>query len=385
MFKTFVGHSNDPDSQEAIAEVLQQCQEGLNGEMPQAGILVAAIGFDYPLILAEIQEAFPGIELIGTTSNGEVSSVMGFQEDSLSLMLFCSDTIEIKAGLGRGLLKDLDTAVTEAVQMATAKLSSPAKLCLTFPEGVNVNSVGMIQALQKNLGEEVSIVGGTSGDNLTFDATNQFFQAEVTAGAIPILLFAGNLQCAHGLASGWQPIGKKATITKSRDCTIYEIDGNRALDFYTDKLTATNIASQYVSYPLAIATENSEDFFLRALFGHDEEIGSMTLTSTIAEGSTIWMSEASRENILSATAISLENALNNYPGQPAAALIISCAARRVLLGTNTSKEYEMFKDKLPDNLPCFGFYAYGEISPSRGGEPTQFHNQTFVALLIGEA
>jgi hypothetical protein len=69
MFKTFVGHSNDPDSQEAIAEVLQQCQAELNGLMPQAGILMAAIDFDHPLILAEIQTAFPGIELIGCTSN----------------------------------------------------------------------------------------------------------------------------------------------------------------------------------------------------------------------------------------------------------------------------------------------------------------------------
>ncbi|NJR66826.1 MAG: translation initiation factor IF-1 [Leptolyngbyaceae cyanobacterium CRU_2_3] len=43
---------------------------------PQAGILFAAIDFDHELILRRIQQAFPGIALIGGTTNGEISSVL---------------------------------------------------------------------------------------------------------------------------------------------------------------------------------------------------------------------------------------------------------------------------------------------------------------------
>jgi hypothetical protein len=39
MFKIVVGHSNDPDSLAAVEEVIQQCNNSLTGDIPQAGIL----------------------------------------------------------------------------------------------------------------------------------------------------------------------------------------------------------------------------------------------------------------------------------------------------------------------------------------------------------
>jgi hypothetical protein len=106
MFKVAVGHSNDPDSLEAINETIEQCQQSLDGEIPQAGILFAAIDFEHSLILQRINETFPNIELIGGTTDGEVSSVLEFQQDSITLMLFCSDEIEIRASIGRNVSED---------------------------------------------------------------------------------------------------------------------------------------------------------------------------------------------------------------------------------------------------------------------------------------
>ena len=102
MFQVAVGHSNDPDSDFAIAEVLEQCRISLAGEIPAAGILFAAIDFEHSLLLQEINRAFPGIELIGCTTDAEISSVLEFEQDSLTLMLFCSDEVEIRAGYRKG-------------------------------------------------------------------------------------------------------------------------------------------------------------------------------------------------------------------------------------------------------------------------------------------
>jgi hypothetical protein len=386
MFKVCVGHSNDPDSRAAIAEVLEQCQQSLAGEMPQAAMLLMAIDFDYPMILAEIQAAFPGIELIGGTTNGEISSVLEFQEDSLSLMVFCADRVEIRAGLGRGLGKDPAAAVQEAIQTATSKLTRPPKLCLTLPDSLNINGVLVVQSLQKELGAKVPILGGTAGDNLTFDQTRQFFNGEVAANALPILVFAGDLDCSHGIASGWKVIGNKSQITKAEGCVIYEIDGQRAVDFYRNSLGTANVAAEYISYPLAIFEPGLDDFYLRSPWSHDEETGSMTFTASIPSGAQVQMTEATRENVMEATTTSLNNALTTYPGDtPAAAIVISCAARRLRLGTEAKEEYEIFKTNLPAGLPCCGFYSYGEIAPLQQFQPTYFHNQTFVTLLVGES
>ncbi|MBW4443009.1 MAG: hypothetical protein KME10_17565 [Plectolyngbya sp. WJT66-NPBG17] len=65
MLKAVFGHSDDPDSQSAIAEVITQCKTALDGFMPQAGLLFAAIDFDHALMLQAINQAFPNLELIG--------------------------------------------------------------------------------------------------------------------------------------------------------------------------------------------------------------------------------------------------------------------------------------------------------------------------------
>jgi hypothetical protein len=77
-------------------------------------------------------------------------------------------------------------------------------------------------------------------------------------------------------------------------------------------------------------------------------------------------------------------ALENYPGrEPEAALLVSCASRRKILGTRTKEEYQIVKNCLTKALPSCGFYSSGEIAPLEQKGQTEFHNKTFVTLLLG--
>jgi hypothetical protein len=393
MFQAYVGHSNDPNSKFAVAEVLEQCEGVLGGAMPQAGVLFAAFDFDHALILDQIQTRFPGIELIGCTSNGEMSSVLGFQEDSLTLLLFCADRIEIRAGLGRGASKDIQTAVADAIATATAKLSSPPQLCLTFPDGLTVSGVSMLEVLKQELGVSVPILGGIASNNDAFEKTYQFFQGEVISDAVPILLFSGELLYSYGIASGWEPIGKQSQVTKAEGNVVYEIDGKRALDYYEDYLGIdTSRSDGYAIHSVAVFEADLVNFYLRAPIKYDRAAGWIAFFSDIPVGAIVQATTATRPDILNATKTSVQTALANYPGEsPAVALLISCAGRRRILGTQAQQEFEIVKAHLPPNLPCCGLYAYSEISPlvdpnlARDGrdKETQFHNQTFVTLLLG--
>ena len=93
MFKVAIAHSIELDSQDAIKEVLEQCHEQLVDLMPQAGILFTGIDHDFKLILDRINEMYSGIKLIGCTTDGELSSVHGYTDDSIALMLLCSDKL----------------------------------------------------------------------------------------------------------------------------------------------------------------------------------------------------------------------------------------------------------------------------------------------------
>ena len=112
MFRMAVGHSDDIELETALATVFGQCEAALDGAEPKAGLLMAAWDADHQSIVDAVRARYPGIELAGSTTAGEMSSVLGFQQDSIALTLFASDTVDITAGLGAGLRSDARAATS---------------------------------------------------------------------------------------------------------------------------------------------------------------------------------------------------------------------------------------------------------------------------------
>lgn len=385
MLKAVVAHSEDPDSSFAIAAVLQDCLRQLAGQRPQAGILLAAIDFDHGLILQRIHDCFPGIELIGGTTDGEISSVLGFQQDSLVLMVFAAtEDIEIRAGIGQGVGADAAIATHQAVTQALAKSQLAPQLCLTFPESLTGSSVAILQGLKQALGP-VPIFGGLTADQWRFKQTYQFYQTGVYQDAVPVLLFGGNVVFAHGVASGWHPLGNSSRVTRVDGNVLYAVEGQSALAFYHHYLGPLAPSSEY---PLAVFEPDATQCYMRAPSGSNPADGSITFFADIPAGAIVQITTTSHDDILAASKASMEMALANYPGvQPAAALLFSCASRRQILGTRTQEEYRTaqhcFTACFPVALPICGFYANGEIAPVDQVGASHFHNETFVTLLLG--
>ena len=151
MFKVAIGQGEDIDTRSAINRTISRCKLQLQGLRPQAGILFSSIDFDHKLVLAEVLRRFPDIELVGCTTGGEFSSDFGFSDDSINLILFYADTIEIKAGVGRQASIDPALAVKSAVEQAREGLSGPETLCIVFPEGIVASPDAVIRALNQML------------------------------------------------------------------------------------------------------------------------------------------------------------------------------------------------------------------------------------------
>jgi hypothetical protein len=198
---------------------------------------------------------------------------------------------------------------------------------------------------------------------------------------VPILIFSGALLFSHGLASGWHPIGKKNRVTKVNKNIVYEIDDKPALDFYRHYFGDLPPSAEY---PLAVFDLEEKHFYLRAANVFDRDSGSITFFADIPEQAVIQIAETTREDILAASQSSIMEALESYPGhEPEAALLFSCASRRKILGTRTKEEYQIAKNCLTKALPTCGFYSSGEIAPLERSGETEFHNKTFVTLLLG--
>ncbi|GAB4525014.1 MAG: FIST N-terminal domain-containing protein [Pleurocapsa sp.] len=380
MFEVVVGHSNDPDSQEAIAEVLEQCLDKLAGIIPQAGILYAAIDFEYDIILQQVYAQFPELELIGGTTDGEMSSCLGFQEDSLTLILFCSDEIEIRAGIGTNVTSNPVAAVEAAIASARSS-NREISLCLALADGLTNCGASIVEALKDKLGTDIPLFGGMTGDRLQFEQTYQFYQQEVHTNAIAILLFSGNLILSYGVANGWTPIGKKRRVTKVEQNIVYEIDNRLALDFYQYYLK-DNFPS--LEYPLAVFEGETDNFYMRVPNNYDTKTGSISFFAEIPPETNVQIVATNWEQIIDSSRASMLQALHKYPGKtPTVALLFSCATRRNILGTRAEQEYQVVNNCLSKTIPSFGFYTYGEISPLENYQETFLHHETFITLLLG--
>jgi len=383
MIKVGLGQTEGIDTRKAVQSVISKCEKQLQGYQPQAGVVFAGTNFDHREMLAEINLNFPQIELIGCTTAGELSSNYGFSDESIILMVFYSNDIEIKAGIGRVLSENPAAAIKSAVHQARSRLSKKASICLTFPDGQNKSFDPIMKLLNGELGDRCAVFGGAAGTIWNEkQRVLQFYKDEVLTDSIPILLWGGPIEYSFSIANSWKPVGKKVTVTEAEGRKVKRIGDYKAVDFYRYYLgDHTEPAREFI---LAVYEKGKEDSYLRAPVNYNPD-GSITFTESVPQGASVQLTEAIREVILEDTKIStkgLTQKSSNF--QPAFALGFSCAFRKDVLGTRTEEELEILRENLPPQLPVSGFYSYGEIAPLVKGQESFFHGATLVTLLMGQ-
>ena len=393
MFRMAVGHSDDIDLDAALEAVFAQCDEALGGVAPRAGLLMAPWGTDHQAIVDGVRRRYPGIELAGSTTAGEMSSVLGFQEDSIALALFASDTVDITVGLGRDLGVDPVAATRQAVDEARAKTSLPPSLCIAIPAIGSVEAGRILAGLRAALGPGVPVLGGGAGTSdpsadpsgPTGSESRQLAGDVVTDGAVAVLLFSGPLDYSFGVETGWRGVGARGVATKVASARVLEIDGHPAVELYDRYLGPS---PPPLANPLAIFEDaDTAAFYLRTPTAFDRDTGSIAFFGAVPEGSTVQITVAATEEIFGGARASITDALASFPKgrTPDAALIYSCVTRRFLLGTRAGREIEIVRDVLGSAIPVAGFYCMGEIAPMPSADVSQFHNATLVAVLLGSS
>ncbi|CAN2046376.1 FIST C-terminal domain-containing protein [Candidatus Magnetomoraceae bacterium gMMP-13] len=384
--KIGIGHSNNIDEKIALKEALKQCNLDLNGAIPKAGILfISLMNIDYSFLLNRIAEEFPKIELIGCTTDGEISDILGYKNYSILLTVFASDEIEFATGIGENISINPETAAKQAFKMAKSKIQKIPKLCITLPEGLTFDA-DVVKSLSAILGSSLPIFGGKAGDQFRLQKTYQFYKRDVYNDSLPILLIGGNLLYSYGIGrKAWKPIGKKHIITKAYRNKVYKIDNIPVIDFY--KKYFGNDLRGIHPFPFAVYESEKDCYYLRdPVGGPDEDEGFVKFfCGYIPEGAIVRIAEATREDIISSAKQSISEAAGKFPRgkTPKIALLFSCTTRRHILGTRTNEEYNFFMNGKAKNMAIrtSGFYAYGELAPFNGKNFS--YSGSIVTLMMG--
>jgi hypothetical protein len=375
-----VGHSEDIDSQDAIDEVLASCRKELDDVVPQAGILVASSLHDFEILTSAIMDDFPDLELVGCSTNGELSSIIGYAEDSVALILFQSDRVRITAGVGTGTADEPRQAAQAAVEMASGSTDIDSGFCVALPEAWHVSVRDVVDGLQDALGASVPIFGGASFNNELMGPSVQCYKREVLTDSVAVLLFSGPVEFSGAAESGWKPIGTRHRVTEADGNIVRTIDDRPAEDLFIQYF-----GGHSMFYPLAVYPIEDGPFYL-ATPAIVVEDGAIFFLNYVPTGSVVQFADATPEDIIEAAETSSDEAVRAFPGdRPVAGLIFSCAGRRAALGSRTAEEVELLRKRLGADVPVIGFYSGSELCPLKGQQTTQTHGFTFTTLLIGES
>jgi hypothetical protein len=199
-----VGHSDDVDPADAIGAAITQCRAALAGQSPQAGILFSTFDAFGANAVAAVRDAFPGIGLIGATSAAEMSSVGGYQEDSVTLSVFASDTVDITVGAAGGLGAGVERAASAAAAQALAGTKRDPKVCIVVIEAFVVDPQDTLDALARALPDGVAVLGGAAArsDFSVIVPSYQFCNDEIVDDGLAIMLFSGPVFHSSAIGSG---------------------------------------------------------------------------------------------------------------------------------------------------------------------------------------
>jgi hypothetical protein len=200
--------------------------------VPRAGIVFAGIEYEHRKILTEIRARYPGIELVGCTTAGEISSISGNSDDSIGLVLIYSDTLKVKSGVGRNISEDPATAIRSALTKARNNEFQAPSLCLIFPDSYHASFQAIVDSLNSELGLNCPIFGGGAGTLESEKEPLQFYNQEVLRNALPFLLFYGELAFEFDVNNSWRPLGMRARVAEVSGTTVQKIGDMKALDFY---------------------------------------------------------------------------------------------------------------------------------------------------------
>ena len=164
-------HSDAIDVDTAMSEI----HAAFAGHNLAFVMLFAAPRYDLDRLAEICQDQYPGIEVIGCSTAGELGP-KGYESDTLVGMAYLADYFTIKTHL----IENLSTFSIDDGARITAKLIAPddlgaaalwpGRMAVVLVDGLSLQEDAVVAALAPTLGD-IPLVGGSAGDGLDFKRT----------------------------------------------------------------------------------------------------------------------------------------------------------------------------------------------------------------------
>ncbi|MDE2594547.1 MAG: FIST C-terminal domain-containing protein [Burkholderiales bacterium] len=339
-----------------------------------------------PRCLPALQQALPGVTLMGCSTAGEISTgcvgsggvvITALHFDEPAFQQVTTDLI------------DMADSAAAGERLARALTRPGLHSVLVLGQGVAINGSALIEGMRRVLPPSVALSGGLAGDGGAFKQTWTVSSQAVSPRQLVALGFSGpRIQLRHGSFHGWQPFGVARRVTRCEGNVLYELDGEPALDIYKRYLGhyAKDLPGSGLLFPFEmLGADHNELGLIRTILGIDEAQGSLILAGDIAPDGYLRLMHATTHSLIDGAQVAAERVRESgLPAGASLALLVSCVGRKLVMGAHVDEEIEAVAEVFGKDAVVAGFYSYGEISPMVHGLDCKLHNQTMTITYISE-
>lgn len=355
----------------------------------------ASAAYDYEAVLDGVGEIVEdSTVVIGCSSSGEFTD-QRTEAGSVAVALVSSDTMEFFADYGTGLSEDVNGCIREATRSLPDSVDGyPYRAAIVLHDGLVGVGEQVAMVTQRRLGQQVSLAGGSAGDDMRMERTEVFCNGTTVSDGVVVGLVASESPPAVTVDHGHSPISEPVTVTDVEGSVVRELDGEPAFEVWREAIR-DHAADQFgVDVDTLEPGTELTNLLTRYEFGIDQgraykirwpglttdTSGPLHFAVDVPEGTVFRVMESPNDAQIAAVRSAAREARAEIgSGDVAGGFVYDCVCRSVIL----NEEFDTAVDAIREELaaPFTGFETYGELCMERG-QTSGYHNTTAVVLLL---
>ncbi|MFH1026552.1 MAG: FIST N-terminal domain-containing protein [Pseudomonadota bacterium] len=349
--KIATAYSQKNNTRDAVADISAQ----LKSEDIKLVVFFASSAYEPDAISRLMDEAFPGAEVLGCSTAGEIISGHMFK-NALVVMAFNSQAIKsVKVQAMENLGSDSYDAFSSFEQhfgRPMSQLEPDRYVGIILIDGLSCKEELIIDRMGDLT--NVNFIGGSAGDDLKFAATHVYAKGKSYKNAAVLALIEPVDAFEFIKTQSFCPTDKMLLVTKANEFTreVLEFNHKPASQAYAEALNTTvaDASSHFMHNPVGLVFEGEP--FVRS----PQQIkgDSMVFYCSVMEGMELTVLEST--DIIKDTCQAISAAQDRL-GNISGIINFNCILRTLEMEQKglTTAYGELFKD-----IPTIGFSTYGE-------------------------
>ena len=393
MLTFYSGATRMANSVNAAEECISLAANGTQID-PKLVFLHASMGHNLLDLSRHLKMRFPQARIVGTSCAGLVGRNM-VTETMMDVGLMLVEGDDFAVGHVNGISGANSFEYGQKLAEILKSQRSGINMIYLLAPGIDVSNDRLIAGIESVLGDEITVFGGTSSDNVRGKQTYQVVDDALFSRAVFAVGFADPSLSVRTMAThGFVAVEPALIVTKSQGNRIIELNGVPAWKAYTAQMLLPDTAELSDTMPIgALAEELSPEeaakygnkHILRVVT-HTDDTGSLIYPVDIKVGTKLWLTVRDEDLIFADVERMVKDLLaaSAYK-KPIAVFSSDCVTRGRRLFNRIVKEELVYKMQYPLSTnditpPWLGLYGFGEYARINGANRYQAYTTALAAI-----